>query len=76
MRIRPVNDEEIIQELFVRTRIWGSQKKLANEIDMDENHLRSMVSGNQALHPKVAAALGYELRWVKKAGISGPTFEK
>lgn len=76
MRIRPVNDEQIMQELYEKTREWGSKRKLADKIDMDVSHLRSMISGNQALHPKVAAALGYELRWVKKAGISDPTSKK
>jgi AraC-like DNA-binding protein len=68
VRIRPVNDEQVCQELFERTRKHGSIQKLADKLGMAACHLRSQVSGNESLHPRVAAALGYELKWVKKQG--------
>jgi hypothetical protein len=39
---------------------------LAKELGMEPAHLREMKSGRRPPNQKVAAALGWELRWVRK----------
>jgi hypothetical protein len=63
--IRPVNDDEILADLDQRTRGYGSGARLAREFDIDPSHLREIKSGRRPPSRKVAAGLGWELRWVK-----------
>jgi hypothetical protein len=66
--MRPVNDDEVLRELDRRMAGHGNGERTARELGVESAHLRSMRSGNQVISPKVAAGLGYQLRWVKKAG--------
>ena len=63
---RPVNDNEVLAELDRRTRGYGAGVRLAKELGLDVRRLHSIKSGNRTVGPRVAAALGWELRWVKK----------
>jgi len=66
--MRPVNDDEVLAALDRRMAGHGNGERTARELGVDSAHLRSMKSGYQAISAKVAAGLGYSLRWVKKAG--------
>ena len=61
---RPVNDEVILRAIEARGR--GYVPRLAVELDMDASHIREMLSGRRGPNLRVAAAMGYELRWVRK----------
>ena len=65
--VRPVNDEEVLRELDRRTAAWGAGAQLARELGMLSTHLREMKSGRRPPSQKVAAGLGFELRWVWRA---------
>jgi hypothetical protein len=62
----PVNEAEVLAELDRRTKGYGSGARLAKEIGIELRHLHTIKSGNQPLNKKVAAGLGFELRWVRK----------
>ncbi len=62
--MRPVNDEEVLRALDAQTARRGGQARFASEIGMEPSHLREIKSGRRAVNRRVAAALGYELRWV------------
>jgi hypothetical protein len=64
--MRPVNDEELLLELDRHMNGRGNGVKTADAIGMDPNHLRSVRSGRERVSVKIAAWLGYELRWVKR----------
>ena len=63
--MRPSNDEELLRELDRRCQGRGNGERTAKEIGVWSSHLRSMRSGDRHVNLKVAAALGFELRWVK-----------
>ena len=63
--MRPVNDSEVLLELDRHMAGRGNGERTARELGVDSAHLRSMRSGNQAISLKVAAGLGFELRWVR-----------
>ena len=63
---RPVNDNEVLAELDRRTRGYGAGVRLARDLGLDVRRLHTIKSGNQPMSPRVAAALGWELRWVRK----------
>jgi hypothetical protein len=63
---RPINDSEVLHDLDRRMSGYGNGVRLAESLDMDPAHLRSIRSGYRTPSIKVAAALGYELRWVKR----------
>ena len=65
MSLRPVNSEAVLRELDRRTAGRGNGKKLAAMVDIEPPHLREMKCGRRQVNQKVAAVLGYELRWVK-----------
>jgi hypothetical protein len=65
---RPVNDNEVLAELDRRTRGYGAGVRLAGDLGLDVHWLHNIKSGNQPMSPRVAAALGWELRWVRKGG--------
>ena len=64
--MRPINDEDVLQELDRRMAGHGNGERAARELGLDSAHLRSIRSGGRAISRKVAAGLGWELRWVKK----------
>lgn len=66
MSFRPVNDEELLQELDKRTEVRGSQARVAATLDIDPSHLRQVISGTRSISLELGSKLGYELRWVKK----------
>jgi hypothetical protein len=45
---------------------YGNGKRLAEEFGVHPTYLRSAKSGNQPVTAKIAAALGWELRWARK----------
>jgi hypothetical protein len=63
--VRPANDHEVIAELTRRTEGYGNGKRLARELGMVPNYLRSVKSGTQMVSVRLARLLGYELRWVR-----------
>ena len=64
--MRPVNDAEVLHDLDRCTRNWGTGARLAKELGIESAHLREMKSGRRPPNQKVAAGLGWELRWVRK----------
>jgi len=62
---RPSNDEELVLILENRAKGYGNLAKLADVLDINPPHLRSMISGSMKVSMKVANALGYDLQWVK-----------
>jgi len=69
--MRPVNDSEVLVELDRRASGYGNGVKLARELGMKPTHLHSMKSGYVRVSQKVAGALGFELRWVRKQPREG-----
>jgi|ERR1035437_4786093 hypothetical protein len=65
MSLHPINPDLVLQELDRRMSGWGNGEKLARVLEMDARHLRSIRSGSEKVTQKVAAGLGFELRWVK-----------
>jgi hypothetical protein len=65
MSLRPVNDDELLQELDRLTHGWGNGARLAALLKVQPAHLRGTKSGTESVSMKVAVGLGYELRWVK-----------
>jgi hypothetical protein len=63
---RPVNDTEVLADLDRQMAGYGNGRRLADKLDMEPSHLRSMRSGSTSLGRRVAEALGWELRWVRK----------
>jgi len=63
---RPVNDEEVLAVLDRRMRGYGNGKRTALDLGVDYAHLRSMRAGAEPVTAKVAKALGFELRWVRR----------
>lgn len=64
--MRPVNDAEVLADLDRHTKGYGTGARLARQIGIDPAHLREVKSGRRPMNPKVAAGLGWELRWVRK----------
>ena len=62
--MRPTNDEEVLIALDRQTRGRGNGVKTADAVGMDPSHLRAVKSGRERISVKIAAFLGYELRWV------------
>ena len=63
--MRPINDSEVLAELDRRTQGYGSGERLARELGVESAHLRAMKSGAESVSKKVAAGLGFELRWIR-----------
>ena len=63
--MRPVNDDEVLAALDRRMSGHGNGERTARELGVESAHLRAMRSGNQAISTKVAAGLGFELRWIR-----------
>ena len=63
--MRPVNDDEVLETLDRRMAGYGNGERAARELGVESAHLRAMKSGSQAVSLKVAAGLGFELRWVR-----------
>jgi hypothetical protein len=63
---RPVNDRDVLVELDRRMEGHGNGKRTALALDVDYSHLRSMRAGSEPVTMKVAAGLGFELRWTKR----------
>ena len=63
--MRPVNDDEVLETLDRRMAGYGNGERTARELGVESAHLRAMKSGSQAVSLKVAAGLGFELRWVR-----------
>ena len=65
MALHPVNPEIVLRELDKRMTGHGNGERAARELGVDSAHLRAMKSGYQAISAKVAAGLGFELRWIR-----------
>ena len=63
--MRPVNDEEVLADLRRQTIAWGSNTRLAEKVRLDPRHLHQMKSGARPVNERLAAELGWELRWVR-----------
>ena len=63
---RPVNDEEVLADLDRRAQGYGAGARLARDLGVAPSHLREMKSGRRPPSRKIAAGLGWELRWVRK----------
>lgn len=66
--MRPVNDNDVLADLDRHTAEYGNGARLAKSLGMEPAHLREMKSGRRSPNTKVAAGLGWELRWVRPAG--------
>jgi hypothetical protein len=66
--LRPINDEEVRVDIDRRCQGYGNGQRTANELGLNPSHLREIKSGGRAVSRKIAAALGWELRWVKRKG--------
>ena len=64
--MRPVNDEEILLDLDRRSRGYGNGARLARAWGVEPAHLSDIKSGYRHPNQKIAAGLGWELRWVRK----------
>jgi hypothetical protein len=63
--IRPIDNREVLADLDRRTAGYGNGRRLAEELGINPTALRSTKSGSRPLTRKVAALLGWELRWVR-----------
>ena len=66
VHLHAVNDDEVLADLDERTAGYGSGNKFAAELGMHPTALKSIKSGNQRMTARVAEALGWELKWVRK----------
>lgn len=64
--MRPANDEVVIKELEKKAKNLGSIKILASALNYSYINMRQVMCGVRDVSPRMAAAVGYELRWVKK----------
>lgn len=64
--MRPVNDEDVLRDLDRRMQGRGNGEQTARDLGVESAHLREMKSGRRPPSRKVAAGLGWELRWVRK----------
>lgn len=62
---RPVNDDELLIELDRRSQGYGAGVRTARELGIEPTYLNDMKSGIRKPNSKVAAGLGFELRWVR-----------
>ena len=64
--MRPINDNEVLAALDLRTHGYGNGWRTANELGIEPSHLREIKSGRRKVSRKVAEGLGYQLLWVRK----------
>jgi len=67
MSLRPVNPDLVLQELDRRMLGYGNGARLARRLGVEAGRLRAIKSGTEPINQKVAAGLGFELRWVRRA---------
>ena len=67
--MRPINDDEVLRALDLRTRGRGNGARTARELSIEPSHLREIKSGRRTVGLKVAAGLGYTLKWVKREEV-------
>jgi hypothetical protein len=66
--VRPENDEEVLKALDEQAQGYGNTSKFAVKIGTVTSHISDVRSGYRKMDKRIAAALGYELKWVKKQG--------
>ena len=64
--MRPINDDEVLRALDARTKGYGNCVGTARDFGIEPSHLREIKSGRRAVSLRLAAGLGYELKWVRK----------
>lgn len=63
--MRPINDNEVLDDLARRMNGYGNGEKMARELDTEPRHLREIKCGGRPPSLRVARGLGWELKWVK-----------
>jgi hypothetical protein len=66
--MRPTNDELVVRELEKEVKKLGSIKLFAASINYSYINMRHVMCGVRDVSPRMAAVVGYELKWVKKQG--------
>jgi plasmid maintenance system antidote protein VapI len=61
-----VNENEIYSDLATVTQGYGGVVKFARRIGVSREYIHRMLDGTQRVSAKVAAGLGWELRWVRR----------
>ena len=64
--MRPINDDEVLRALDLRTQGRGNGARTARDFGIEPSHLREIKSGRRMVNLRIAEGLGYELLWVKK----------
>ena len=63
-----VNEHEIHSALIAATAGYGNVIRFAKRLGLSRQYVNNMLYAGTRVSTQVAAALGYELRWVKKNG--------
>jgi len=66
MSLKPVNNEEVLKVLDQRTPN-GYGAMWSQMMGFDHRYVRAIKSGTRSMTQPVARALGFELRWVRRA---------
>jgi hypothetical protein len=61
-----VNEHEVQAALIRATKGYGGVVRFASRVGFSRRYVQSMLYGAERMSIKVAGALGYELRWVKR----------
>lgn len=61
-----INEHEIQAALIRATKGYGGVVKFASRVGFSRSYVQRMLYGGERMSVKVAGALGYELRWVKR----------
>lgn len=64
--LRPINTEEVLQELDRQCSGRGNGIKTAERFDYSYEHLRQIKAGVRFMSQELAEKLGFELRWIRK----------
>lgn len=71
-----VNEGEVKQALKQATAGYGNSQPFCDRLGLAREYVQGMVHGNRRVSVRVAEALGYELRWIKRtapAAAAAPT---
>ncbi|MDR3392456.1 MAG: hypothetical protein P4L77_12065 [Sulfuriferula sp.] len=63
--MRLTNDEEVLQEISIKTFKYGAKAKLARRLEIEPSRLREILAGCRPITPQLAAVFGYTPKWVK-----------
>jgi DNA-binding phage protein len=63
-----VNESEVIAALLDATKGYGGVVRFAKKVGFSRHYVQIMLYGGGRVSTRVASALGYELRWVRKDG--------